>query len=261
MTSQQPASQYSILRPLYMAFFSKALYQDVGRNWKGFGLVFIFSLVALCTIPFVLTAQLEFSNLLNREAPAIIKQMPSIRVTKGKVSIDKPEPYFVRDQRSGDPLIIFDTKGEFPSMTDSKAVLLVSRTSVIFRNNRGQTSVLDLSGYDGLYLDKRLLYEWMDELESSFALIFYPVAVMFSFLLRLIEIVVFGAIASLFMRTVGQSPYYRMYMRLAAISLTPGMVLGALLNTAGIALPFWWLISLPLAVAYFLFAVRVNRTA
>ena len=249
-----------MLHPLYMAFFSKAMYQDVGRNWKGSGLVFLFSAVALCTIPFVLTAQMAFSDLLNGEAPAIIKQMPSIRVTKGKVSIDKPEPYFVRDEKSGDTLIIFDTTGQIRSLTGSKAALLVTRDAVIFRNNRGGTSILDLSPYDGLFLDKRLLYEAMEELENSFALIVYPIAVLLFFLFRLIEVVVLGVIVSLFTRSSGQAPAYRKYMRLASVSLTPGMVLGAALNTAGIVLPFWWLTSLPLTVGYFLFAVRVNRT-
>jgi hypothetical protein len=137
--------------------------------------------------------------------------------------------------------------------------MLVSQSAVTFRNNKGETRTFDLSEYDGLFLDKRLLYEGMDEMEKSLAFVLYPFAVLFFFLFRLIEVVIFAATASFFARSDSLRLNYRAYMRLAAVSLTPMMVLGAILNTAGIALPFWWLTSIPLTAGYLFFAVRVNR--
>jgi hypothetical protein len=259
LTSHEHTVQrYSLLHPLFMAFFSKSLYQDVGRNWKGPGLVFLFSAIALCTIPFVLLVQSELSDLLNEQAPKIVRQMPAIKISKGKVSIDKPEPYYVKDEKSGYPLIIFDTTGEVRSLTGSKAIMLVSQTAVTIRNNDGQTRTIDLSGIDGFSLDRRLLYEWTEELSKSLVFILYPLAVFFSFLLHLIEIAILAAIASFLTKSPGPLLSYRTYMRLAAVSMTPAMVLGAVFNIAGSALPFWWLTSIPLTAGYLLFAVRVN---
>lgn len=251
--------RYSLIHPLFMAFFSRSLYQDVGRNWKGAGLLFLFSIVALCTIPFVLLLQSELSALLNEEAPRIVTQMPAVRIVKGKVSIDRPEPYYVKDDKSGESLIVFDTTGQIRTLTGSKAAVLVSQSSLIVRNNSGETRTIDLSGIDGFSMDRRVLYEWIDELEGSFAIILYPFAVLFFFLVRLIEVAIFGAIASFLTRSPGTPSDYRKYMRLAAVSMTPVMAIGAVLNIAGIVLPFWWLTSIPLTAGYFLFAVKVNR--
>jgi len=243
-----------------MAFFSKSLYQDVGRNWKGPGLVFLFSAVALCTIPFVLLVQSELSDLLSEKAPKIIRQMPAIKISKGKVSIDKPEPYYVKDDKSGYPLIIFDTTGQVRSLTGSKAIMLVSQTAVTVKNNYGQTRTIDLAGIDGVSIDRRILYEWTEELAKSLVFILYPFAVFFSFLFRIIEILILAAIASFLTKSPGPLLSYRTYMRLAAVSMTPAMVLGAVVNIAGSVIPFWWLTSVPLTAGYLLFAVRVNRT-
>jgi len=251
--------RYSLIHPLFMAFFSRSLYQDVGRNWKGPGLVFLFSVVALCTIPFVLLAQSELSTLLNEEAPKIVTQMPAVRIIKGKVSIDKPEPFYIKDDKSGDPLIIFDTTGQIRTLTGSKAAVLVSQSSLTVRNSTGETRTIDLSGIDGFSLDRRILYEWIDDLEGSLAFILYPAVALFFFVSRLIEVVIFAAIAYFLPRTPGGPSDYRKNMRLAAVSMTPAMVIGAVLNIAGIVLPFWWLTSIPLTAVYFLFAVKVNR--
>jgi len=250
--------RYSLIHPLFMAFFSRSLYQDVGRNWKGAGLLFLFSIVALCTIPFVLLLQSELSALLNEEAPGIVTQMPAVRIVKGKVSIDKTEPYYVND-KSGEPLVVFDTTGQIRTLAGSKAAILVSQSSLIVRSNTGETRTIDLSGIDGFSMDRRLLYEWIDELERSFAIIMYPFAVLFFFLVRLIEVAIFAAIASFLTRSPGAPSDYRKYMRLAAVSMTPVMVIGAVLNIPGIVLPFWWLTSIPLTAGYFFFAIKVNR--
>ncbi len=253
------AQHYSLLHPLFMAFFSKSLYRDVARAWKGHGLVFLFSAVALCTIPFVLLVQSEVSNLLSKEVPKIVTQMPSIEITNGKVTIDRSQPYFVKDDKSGDPLIIFDTTGQPRSLDGSKAIMLVSEKAVIIRNSEGRTRTIDLSGIESFSLDRRLLYEWIDELEKSFVFIFYPCAVFFSFIFRLFEAASFAAVAHFFRRSLGLPLTYGAYMRLAAVSLSPALVIGALLNIIRIVVPFWWLTSLPLTAGYLILAISANK--
>ncbi len=251
--------RYSLLHPLFMAFFSKSLYRDVAQAWKGHGLVFLFSAVALCTIPFVLLVQSEVSVLLDKEAPKIVTQMPSLKISNGKVSIDRSQPYFVKDEKSGDPLIIFDTTGKIRSLDGSKAVMLVTEKAIMVKNSAGQTRTIDLSGIDSFSLDRRLLYEWIDELERSLVFIFYPCAVFFFFIFRVIEAAAFAAAAYFFRMSSGQPLSYQAYMRLAAVSLAPALVIGALLNIIRIVVPFWWLTSLPLTAGYLIFGVRANR--
>lgn len=42
---------YSVFHPLYLSFFSKSLYQDVAKNWKGTGLAYLLLLLALAWVP------------------------------------------------------------------------------------------------------------------------------------------------------------------------------------------------------------------
>src|SRR2546426_3324312 len=39
--------RYGILHPLLLSFFSRSLYRDVGRTWKGIGFLYLLLLLAL----------------------------------------------------------------------------------------------------------------------------------------------------------------------------------------------------------------------
>ena len=43
--------RYSIFHPLVLSFFSKSLYRDVGKNWRGTGLLYLLLIIALLWIP------------------------------------------------------------------------------------------------------------------------------------------------------------------------------------------------------------------
>jgi hypothetical protein len=239
-----------------MAFFSKALYRDVGRNWKGHGVVYLFSLVALCMIPFVLTAQSAISGFLNKEAPKIIRQMPDVTIRKGILSIDRTEPYFVRDEKTRDPIILFDAYDKASPKERATVPILVLRSEIIVRGEGGQVKHLALSDVDGFYSDRRLLYEWLDALDESIAMLLYPFAVVFSFVFRLFEIVIFAAVGRAFAKSLNCRLSYPDLMRLSAVALTPPMVVGAVFNVAGVVIPFWWAAGFPITLAFLYYGIK-----
>jgi hypothetical protein len=250
--------RFGILHPLYLAFFSKPLYQDVGRNWKGYGLLYLFSAVALCTIPYVLLAQSAVSDYLNTEAPKIIKQMPAVTIDKGTISIDRAEPYSVLDEKTGDPIILFDSANKADPAQRAKVPVLVLKSEIIVRGERGQLRHLDLAGINGFHADSRLLYDWLDTFEDSFAAALYPFAVVISFLFRVLEAVVFAAVGGVFTRSQDPPLAYKDLVRLSAVALTPSMVAGALLNLAGVAIPFWWAAGIPISLSYLYFGIKAS---
>jgi len=71
---------YTIFHPLYLAFFSKSLYQDVGRNWKGIGASYLLLLLALCWLPIAWQAHASLDAFIQREAPGLVKQVPEVKV-------------------------------------------------------------------------------------------------------------------------------------------------------------------------------------
>jgi len=250
--------RFTIVHPFYMSFFSKALYRDVARNWKGLCFLYLLSLLALCTIPTVLRIQADMAIFLNTEGREFVKQVPTIIISKGKISIDKPEPYVINDEKTEDPLMIIDTTGSIRSLQGSKAKALLTKTELIVRKEGMKTATFPLSGIDDLLINRGLLYDFMDFLDEWFAVMIYPVALLVSFLYHIIEVLAYAALGLLFARTLHVSLSYRALIRLAVVSISPTLLLGSLLLIVNIVIPSWWLISFWGSLGYLFFAVKAN---
>jgi hypothetical protein len=248
--------RYTIIHPLYLSFFSKSLYKDVAGNWPGLGLGYLLSLLALCLIPQVMTIQADLTAHLDSEAPKIIRQFPTVTITGGEASIGKPQPYFIRDEKAGKPVMIIDTTGSITSLKGTTATVLLTKKALIVRNDDDRTKTFDLSNVGNLTLGKTELYNLMDTCEKWFAVMIFPFALLISFAFHSAEVLIYAATASLFLRNSGQSLPFRTVFRLAAVAITPVMIAGTLLLIAGAEVPYWWLLGFLLAMAYLWYGIR-----
>jgi hypothetical protein len=103
--------RYSFIHAFVFSFFSKAFYQDVGRHWRGTGLLYIFIALLLVWIPTVIRMQVGFSRFAAQEGSRFTQQIPHITIRKGQVSTDVTTPYFIKGD-DGEPLVIIDTTGK-----------------------------------------------------------------------------------------------------------------------------------------------------
>jgi hypothetical protein len=250
--------RYTIIHPLYMSFFSKSLYKDVAKNWSGFCLWYLLSLLTLCLIPQVMTVQSDLNAYLNTEAPKIVRQFPTVTIRKGTASTEEPQPYFIRDEKTGKPLMIIDTTGGISTLKGTTASILLTGKSLIVRKDANETRTFDLSTVDNFTVGKTDLYNLMDMLEDWFAVMIFPFALLFSFIFHSIEVLIYAAAAALFLRRSSSSLPFRALFRLAVISITPVMIVGTVLFMAGVEVPYWWLFSFMLVMIYLYFAVRVS---
>jgi len=118
--------RYTIIHPLFMSFYSKDFYRDVAKNWKNYAFLYLLFLLALCSVMKTVKIHYDFSAFVTRHAPAYISQFPVITFSNGKASIEADEPYFIKDPKSGEDIIIIDTKGQINSLNDTSAVLLLT---------------------------------------------------------------------------------------------------------------------------------------
>ena len=93
----QSMKRYTIIHPLFMSFFSKSLYKDVARNWKGVNFLYLFLLLALCWIPETIKFQSGLSDFIKNDAPGIVEQIPEITIYQGEVSTDPPGIHSIKD--------------------------------------------------------------------------------------------------------------------------------------------------------------------
>lgn len=250
--------RYTTIHPLFMSFYSKSLYQDVGRNWRNISFLYLFLLSAVCLIPIMFRVHSAVSDYLLKEAPKIVVQLPVIKITKGIVSVNEKMPYSIKDPGTDAPLIIIDTTGRVTSLEGSDALFLLTKTKLLIKRGPKETRTLDLSEIDNLTIDQPGVYEWIETFLGYFVYMLYPFALLFSFLFRIAEALIFAAIGMLFVRNMRVSLRYRATLSLAVVSMTPAIILDTLYNYAEVNMPFWWLINFLIAMGYLLFAVKAN---
>ena len=253
--------RYSIFHPLVLSFFSKSLYRDVGQHWRGTGLLYLLVVLAVLWIPTVIRGQFGFSRWADGDSKAITKQIPAITITKGQVSTDAPTPYFIKDPKTGKNLGIIDTTGEYETLENTDATFLLTKSKLIASRSAAETRSYDLSTVESFYVDRALVERWLVTARRWFVPVLYPLALIFSFIFRGIQIVIYAVIGLLFARMLNANLDFKTLMRLAAISITPVLVLNLLFEFVTVRIPWWTLIGIIIALAYLFFAVKVNAEA
>src|SRR6185503_9036577 len=127
--------RYSIFHPLVLSFFSKSLYRDVGKNWRGTGLLYLLIILAILWIPTIIKGQLATSAWVTGDSKEITKQIPPITITKGQVSTDVPMPHVIKDPKTGEDIAIIDTTGTYKDLDNSDAKLLLTKSKLIVKRD------------------------------------------------------------------------------------------------------------------------------
>jgi hypothetical protein len=251
--------QYTIIHPLYMAFYSKSLYRDVASNWPTwFCFLYLLSLLALCWIPGMIRLDSDISEFVDAEAPKYVNQMPVVSISKGQASLAEPQPYIIKDPEKGDPVMIIDTTGQTTSIDNSKAMVLLTKTQLILKDRLQGSRMLNLSEIGDMTIDKAMVYDWLEAFLEWFAILLYPFAVLFSFTFKGIQAALYALIGILFSRIIKAGLNYKAMIRLAVISLTPVIILNTLTIFFRVPIPEPWLTNALITTGYLIFAIRAS---
>ena len=249
--------RYSIFHAFVLSFFSKSFYQDVGQRWRGTGLAFLLGVLALVWIPTTIKLHWTLSRFVRESAPRLTKQIPAITISNGEVSTDVPTPYFINDPETGTPMIIIDTTGEYESLDNTPAKVLLTRSKLITQQ-RAETRVYDLRDVKSFYVDRVRVEGWLTFGARWFALVAYPFVLVFSFIFRTIQVLIYALFGMIFASLLNAKLSYQTLMRLAAVSLTPVLVLNLIMEFVPLWIPGWWLLGISIALIYLFLAVKWN---
>ncbi|MGQ3890589.1 DUF1189 family protein [Legionella sp. CNM-4043-24] len=125
---------FSYWQALYASFFSPELYVDVGKRWKRLSLGYLLLAMFVILLPLSLRVMYIMNQNLERELFEPIRNIPTLYLQNGKVSLDKPMPYLIKDS-SGAVKAIVDTTGKITSITSEYPALtfLITRDSLFYR--------------------------------------------------------------------------------------------------------------------------------
>lgn len=126
---------YNYWQAIFLSFFSKRFYVDVGKRWKGFGFAYLALLLGILSIPFAARFSLDFNYLIKKTMIQPIRELPLLTIQRGELYFDKPMPYEIKN-KAGATLLIIDTTGTVNSLDTSKypsLTTLITKNKILYR--------------------------------------------------------------------------------------------------------------------------------
>lgn len=254
-----PMRRYSLFHALPLSFFSGELYRDVARSWRGIGMVYLVLLVALATLVVVIRMQVGLGRWAHGEARGLTEQIPRMVIRHRVVEVDAAMPHVIHDLKTGTAVAIIDTTGQVTSLEGQAAFMLVTSTQILYRKSTAETRVFELAAVKDFTIDSARAGRWLGLLATWAA----PIAAVFVFAglfcFRLLQQLMLAAIGLLAARAVRAPLDFSALMRLAAVALTPALLLEPLLDILGVRPPGFGMIWILIVLFYVVWAVRANR--
>lgn len=225
-------------------------------NWKGTGLLYLLLMLAILWIPTVIRAQRVLSRFVDNDSVAFTQQVPAVTIKNGQVSTNVPTPYFIKD-KDGTPVIIIDTTGQYRDLEDTTARVLLTKNKVVAKSN-ADTRIYDLANIQSFSVDRARVEGWLTLAKQWFLPLFYPLALLFSFIFRTIQILVYALLGLAFANMLHTHLPYKTLLRLAAVAITPVLVLDVLLEFSPLKIPFWSILGIGIGLGYLFFAIKSN---
>ena len=252
--------RFGLIHPLALAFYSRPLYRDVLLQWKGFGLTYLLVLLSLSTIPGVLRLSYAFSEAVSSDAPAVVRQIPAMTIKEGRLSVDAQQPYVITDKSGNNVLAIIDTTGSRKSLEGTDARVLFTERQVLIRQGTEPPRVWELSDFGDLVIDRRIVFDLLDDLDRIFPVMAYPLALCVALVFHAASACLLGSAAYAAARLRGAPAGLQAMIRLAAVAMTPSVIIGALLGAAGLRSPAWWPVGFVVSAGYVLYGMRSQES-
>lgn len=251
--------RYTNLHPLWMSFYAREIYQDAARNWRGMGLLYLLLLLALCWIPEMVVIHERIGAWIDRETPKIIAQIPEIRIENGRVWVDADDPVLIKYPDTDTVAVIIDVTGQYTSLEHSEAFLLLTETRLFIRDTgTGEVRQFDIPENENIVITRQTLTQLMEAMKSSLSIVLYPVFVLIAFVYRAIQALLYGGIGLIFVHHFNAVLPYTTVVRLAAIAVTPAVILDTAYRVLDASIPFWTGICFLVAMCYLYFGVKVT---
>jgi len=271
------APHYRYWHAVWMSFYSAKFYIDVMKRWKGYGIVYLFLLIMVLSIPFSIRMILSFERYFTNELINPLQAIPPVKIENGQVKFDEPMPWKIKNAE-GKVQVIIDTTGKVKTLDPKKNPnlrVLITNDTYYFKMPEFQLffspeqSIWEPEVYtqtftsadSGVLSGKELIEKsgirniiWLPRLT------FWPLTFMTVFSFYLVVLLVFAMMGQLISQVIFKfSITYKQACRLMAVSMTPQVVTLMLYITTQWLKGFISGISIILLSVYFSYAVLANR--
>jgi len=249
-------NKYRFHHALIKSLYSKSLYLDVCKNWKGLG----FSFIALIALVVSAARGYELYSVILKTAPEIRsvlkKERPVITIKSGKMTMVPDRPLVIGNPYSEGPFAVLDGSGKINWLEDMRQGIYLGPDTlyIVFRKDKVES--YDLSDFDDTVIDRTSIERYLD----FYTMYFYPIALFLGFGGYFFEFCVIslgmGLAGLMFARVWKAEPDYVTMVRLGCVCLSPAALLESGLALTHENLPYEDLLFLIIPLIYLNVAVR-----
>ncbi|NJD57460.1 MAG: DUF1189 domain-containing protein [Nitrospirae bacterium] len=260
MQERKSSNTFTIFQTLYLSFFSRPLYQDIRRNWKGLGLPYLLLILMFFWVPEMMNINNSISEYIADEAPSFVDQIPVITITKGKASMKEPVPFYIMDRKKNIPFAIIDTSGETVSLEKTPAMVLLMQDRLVIRQDKDSKETRSFSFADigDITVTPKLVYNWLEVFSDISVIVLFPFALLISFAYHVLQAVLLAFLGNSFAKYFNVRLDFRTLFRLSAVAFTPAIMLEAVHAVLNIDYPYSSFFSFLITSGYLLYAVGCN---
>jgi hypothetical protein len=251
--------RYGRLQALYLSFYSGDLYRDVAKNWKGIGFLYLLLLLGIAWVPSAVRTFSATKTFAEEKGAAMAQQMPTVTIQDGTMRANPAGRHELKDPATGETfLIIDDTIDDVPAETLGDVAMLTRREFGTFSRRRSERRVWKLApGFD-MEVTAAKAQSFLAGLPYWATPLMYIGAMAGSLAFRTVQILLYGSIGMFFAKRFKAAIEYKDAVRLAAVAITPVVVLRTLIWFTPTE-PSWyirWPIAFIITVLVIRFAVR-----
>jgi hypothetical protein len=262
---QEMRGWLNFLRNLPRSFYSASWYREVTISGRGSGLGHLAKLsllLFLAGLPGFLSYYFQFRQDFRDWYGPFLTQTPELRLENGILVVNAEMPYTMRDTRTGEAKVLFDTTGTVTSLEGSTAFALFTQSELLFVSDEG-IKTFDLTAWPGVVeANAESMLMWQTRMASWLM----PLGYVFICALKFSGFVFLAGlscIAGLLWVELSAQPELNLVAitRLAAVSTTPAVFMLSVLDW--VELGGWCLSPLIAATVdccYMSFALWANRS-
>jgi hypothetical protein len=222
-------------KAIYQSFYHPPLYRDVIWIWKGFGGQYLMVLSVLLGAMMAVMVAISSMQFEKHRLPQILAQIPQMQIKDGILIVQAPQPVKVSVQEKNGTsqlLAYIDTEVPEQKLNEQKGVaqIIVGSDHMLVRGKNGymRSSFAKMSNMniDPIEIQKG----WPSPITVFvFSLLFMSIGLFLNMLILAVVIAVCSYLVTAFMR---QEYSFETRVKIAAIAMTPAMLLSKLLIVA-----------------------------
>lgn len=252
-------SQYNIFHAMVASFYSRDLYRDVAKNWGGKALFYLLVLLALSWIPFCFILQHTLNQGYQKNSDKYAAQFPVLTIKDGKISTPENHPYFVTDPDTHENVVVIDTTGQYTTLDQAKAQVLVTDTEVISRPKPNEIRTDKIPSTLNMEIDPQVVNGYVKHYLGFAWVAFFILFLLGSYIYRIIQALIYGIIGKIFTAMTSSPLSYGQVWIMSMVAITPAVVLATICDIFSLSYPLQSFSYFLLAMIYLFYGVVANK--